>query len=170
MRVTPLTLQTPVVTFVYASVKLMLQHKCWCLPPVLQLRFLDQEIIWNSSLDINTIIKVQENALWISEQISTNDSFDFWAGMSRSLQLVLYLTGLLVLGCLVLFSSFQTFTATRSVRMMLSPSREAKDVPVKILLLAYGRTGSSLLGDILSSDKRTAFFYEPSGWVIPPDI
>ena len=83
--------------------------------------------------------------------------------MSRSLQLVLYLTGLLVLGCLVLFSLFQTFTATSSVRMMLSPSREAKDVPVKILLLAYGRTGSSLLGDILSSDKRTAFFYEPSG-------
>ena len=167
MRVTPLALQTPVVTFVYASVKLMLQHKCWCLPFSFATSFLDQEIIWKSSLDINTIIKAQENAFWISEQISTNDSFDFWAGMSRSLQLVLYLTGLLVLGCLVLFSLFQTFTATSSVRMMLSPSRE---VPVKILLLAYGRTGSSLLGDILSSDKRTAFFYEPSGWVIPPDI
>ena len=88
----------------------------------------------------------------------------------RSLQLLLYLTGLiclLILGSLTLFPSLQAFTMMDIVQKILSPSmgasRQAKGTPVKILLLAYGRTGSSLLADILSSDKNTAFFYEPSG-------
>ena len=32
---------------------------------------------------------------------------------------------------------------------------------VKILLLAYGRTGSSLAGELLSLDDNTAYFFEP---------
>ena len=40
--------------------------------------------------------------------------------------------------------------------------------PVKILLLAYGRTGSSLLGETLSTGPLNAYFFEPSGWAIIP--
>ena len=32
---------------------------------------------------------------------------------------------------------------------------------VKILLVAYGRTGSSLAGELLSVDETTAYFFEP---------
>ena len=32
---------------------------------------------------------------------------------------------------------------------------------VKILLVAYGRTGSSLAGELLSLDDNTAYFFEP---------
>ena len=38
---------------------------------------------------------------------------------------------------------------------------------VKILLVAYGRTGSSLAGELLSLDESTAYFFEPFyKWVI----
>merc|ERR1719270_317617 len=33
--------------------------------------------------------------------------------------------------------------------------------PVKVLLLAYGRTGSSLTGDLISGDSEAAYFFEP---------
>ena len=40
--------------------------------------------------------------------------------------------------------------------------------PVKILLVAYGRTGSSLAGELLSADETTAYFFEPFyKWVCP---
>ena len=32
---------------------------------------------------------------------------------------------------------------------------------VKVLLLAYGRTGSSLTGDLISADITSAYFFEP---------
>ena len=32
---------------------------------------------------------------------------------------------------------------------------------VKVLLLAYGRTGSSLTGDLISADTSSAYFFEP---------
>ena len=32
---------------------------------------------------------------------------------------------------------------------------------VKVLLLAYGRTGSSLTGDLISADTTSAYFFEP---------
>ena len=38
---------------------------------------------------------------------------------------------------------------------------------VKVLLVAYGRTGSSLAGELLSLDKTTAYFFEPFyKWVL----
>ena len=36
---------------------------------------------------------------------------------------------------------------------------------VKVLLLAYGRTGSSLTGDLISADTTSAYFFEPFWWV-----
>ena len=36
---------------------------------------------------------------------------------------------------------------------------------VKVLLLAYGRTGSSLTGDLLSADTSSAYFFEPFWYV-----
>ena len=32
---------------------------------------------------------------------------------------------------------------------------------VKVLLLAYGRTGSSLTGELISADTTSAYFFEP---------
>ena len=38
---------------------------------------------------------------------------------------------------------------------------------VKVLLVAYGRTGSSLAGELLSLDETTAYFFEPFyKWVL----
>ena len=36
---------------------------------------------------------------------------------------------------------------------------------VKVLLLAYGRTGSSLTGDLISADTSSAYFFEPFWYV-----
>ena len=41
----------------------------------------------------------------------------------------------------------------------------SKRSQVKVLLLAYGRTGSSLTGDLISADTTSAYFFEPFWWV-----
>ena len=46
------------------------------------------------------------------------------------------------------------------VKNYMSKSR-SETGPVKVLLLAYGRTGSSLTGELISSDKTSAYFFEP---------
>ena len=37
---------------------------------------------------------------------------------------------------------------------------------VKVLVLAYGRTGSSLTGDLISADITSAYFFEPLWYVV----
>ena len=46
------------------------------------------------------------------------------------------------------------------VKNYVSKSRSEKG-QVKVLLLAYGRTGSSLTGELISSDTTSAYFFEP---------
>ena len=49
---------------------------------------------------------------------------------------------------------------TIAKKVMTSQSR-SKTSQLKVLVLAYGRTGSSFTGDLISADPTSAYFFEP---------
>ena len=52
-----------------------------------------------------------------------------------------------------------------NIAKVTSSKSLSKTDQLKVLVLAYGRTGSSLTGDLISADETSAYFFEPFWWV-----
>ena len=61
----------------------------------------------------------------------------------------------------ILFHSAKVIPPVPARQPVNAANIEAKPANLKVLLLAYARTGSSLTGELLSLDNTTAFFFEP---------